>query len=39
MNMKVPAENLNKKKKMKMKRTKPKINVVLRLLFALNLTK
>jgi len=38
MYMKVPAEQPEQEKKMKMKRTKPKINGVIRLLFALNLT-
>jgi len=38
MYMKVPAEQPEQEKKMKMKRTKPKINGVHRLLFALNLT-
>ncbi len=39
MEMKVPAEQPQQEKKMKMKRTKLKINGALRLLFALNLTK
>ena len=38
MYMKVPPEQPEQEKKMKMKRTKPKINGVHRLLFALNLT-
>jgi hypothetical protein len=38
MYMKVPPEQPEQEKKMKMKRTKPKINGVIRLLFALNLT-